>query len=142
MNSLCSPSDVRFSVYDNLLLVHCLPLATTTTYDLSLTPSKPRELHSLPSFPRVHHTTWLAAHQPSDAPGPSSPTSDEHVAPASAASEKAAGGKERKGTVAGASISESELQTFATAIPFTARFLAPTHVVDLESAIRFRYAAT
>jgi hypothetical protein len=54
----CRARDIRFSVYDNLLLVHCLPLCTTTVYDLLLPTVSAPSGHGHGTFPPVHTVQW------------------------------------------------------------------------------------
>jgi hypothetical protein len=54
----CRPDDIRFTVYDNLLLLHCLPLKSTTFYDLALPPTIPPGSPSLSTFLPVHTALW------------------------------------------------------------------------------------
>ena len=57
----CRAHDIRFSVYDNLLLVHCLPLQTTAVYDLALAPDAPAGRQAPKLFPTVHTAHWQPA---------------------------------------------------------------------------------
>jgi hypothetical protein len=125
--------------------VHCIPLATTTTYDLVLTPTHTGVHHALPAFPRVHHAKWLAAAPPIEVPTSSIPACDESGASASTAAAVDSGGREsqagKEGQEAiseGSRVSLSEQKGLASTIPEAARFLAPNHVVDLENATHFR----
>lgn len=136
---------MSFSVYDNLLLVHCLPLRTTTVYDLLLSPTTTSERRTLPAFAPVHHARWQASGDGSLAGrGTEEETSASGGGAAEGAEGAAALGGEHSGgrpaaeDAAAAGPSPSDAPTAGCCPPASAQFVQPSHVVDLESATYFR----
>ena len=136
---------MSFSVYDNLLLVHCLPLRSTTVYDLLLTPTTTSERRTLPAFPPVHRARWPADAEPAAA---NSPPALDAQPPAAVAEElegreggRAPEDEGAQGSVTTDSAAEpsGSRATAAGQCPeAAARFVQPCHVVDLESAVHYR----
>ena len=141
---------MRFSVFDNLVLMHCLPLGTAAVYDFLLPPDVPSDGSNLPLFrpllvitgaPRaVPESTIL---EPTDEqsvkqlPSPSSSTAAPSEGSATARSDtaNASGAAASSGTnlVDGAADTDQATVPAASAV-----FLPPCHAVDIEKRVIYR----
>lgn len=150
MSLVCSEDDMRFSVFDNLVIMHCLPLGTATVYDFLLPPDVPSDGSNLPLFqpllvitgaPQATKQSTIA--EPTDeqsekpAPVPSNSTEIETEGSTTAGSEvaTASGAAASSSTNMQESTADNEMVVAPAA---SAVFLPPCHAVDVARHTIYR----
>jgi hypothetical protein len=143
---MCSEDDLRFSVFDNLIIMHCLPLGTAAVYDLLLPPDVPSDGSMLPLFqpllvitgaPRATFESTIQ--EPTDeqsvkmAPAVSTSADSTPVADSEAATTPDAVSSSPPVQAEGEG--QEEPAPAASAV-----FLAPCHAVDISRHTIYRYA--
>lgn len=134
---------MRFSVFDNLVIMHCLPLGTAAVYDFLLPPDVPSDGSNLPLFQPLlvmtgtpQTTVESTILEPTDEQSAKSFPSD-----TTAAEGTTVAGDETpiaSDAAASSSIERAADKSKAVAPPATAMFLPPCHAVDIARHTIYR----
>lgn len=146
---------MRFSVFDNLVLMHCLPLGTAAVYDFLLPPDVPSDGSNLPLFQPLlvitgapQATTESTILEPTDEqsvkPVPS-PSGSSTAAPSEGSTTARSDTASASGAAASSSAnlpsSAAGRDKAASAAPAaSAVFLPPCHAVDVARHTIYRHA--
>lgn len=139
---------MRFSVFDNLVIMHCLPLGTAAVYDFLLPPDMPSDGSNLPLFQALLVITGA----PRAAPESTivEPTDEQSVKPEAfdpvsedspaEGCDAAAAGSSAEGGSGGASAQQGAAQKEDVVAPgSSAVFMPPCHAVDVGKHTVYRY---